>query len=153
MSLADFIAPQSSGLIDCIGLFAVTAGKEIEERARSFELKHDDYQSILIKAVGDRLAEAMAELTHKRVREWHGYGINENLTNEELIKEKYRGIRPAPGYPSCPDHKEKAKIWKLLDVGTRAGITLTETYAMSPASSVCGYYFHHPEARYFFVSS
>jgi 5-methyltetrahydrofolate--homocysteine methyltransferase len=153
LSLADFIAPQNSGFVDCIGLFAVTAGKEIEDRARSFELKHDDYQSILIKAVGDRLAEAMAELTHKRVREWHGYGINENLTNEELIKEKYRGIRPAPGYPSCPDHKEKAKIWKLLDVGTRAGITLTETYAMSPASSVCGYYFHHPEARYFFVSS
>jgi 5-methyltetrahydrofolate--homocysteine methyltransferase len=151
LCLADYVAPKASGQKDHFGLFAVTAGEQIEKLAAQFERGHDDYQSILIKAIGDRLAEANAEWTHKQVRNLFGFGLTENLSNEDLIKEKYRGIRPAPGYPACPVHSEKAKIWKLLDVERRAGIRLTENYAMTPGSSVSGYYFLHPQARYFHV--
>lgn len=151
LCLADFIAPAGSGVADHLGLFAVTAGAEVEAWAREFESAQDDYQAIMAKALGDRIAEALAEWTHKKVREIFGFGAAENLTTEDLIKEKYRGIRPAPGYPACPVHEEKAKIWRLLEVEKRAGIRLTENYAMTPASSVSGYYFTHPEARYFHV--
>jgi 5-methyltetrahydrofolate--homocysteine methyltransferase len=113
--------------------------------------QHDDYSAIMVKALGDRIAEALAEITHKKVREIFGYGLTENLSNEELIKEKYRGVRPAPGYPACPDHTEKQTIWDLLEAEKNTGITLTENFAMNPPSSVSGYYFNHPEARYFNV--
>lgn len=151
-SLADFIAPSSS-YNDYIGGFAVTAGHEVESYAKSFEDKLDDYSSIMVKAIGDRLAEALAELTHKKVREIFGYGLTENLSNEELIKEKYRGIRPAPGYPACPDHTEKKILWSMLKAEESTGISLTENFAMNPASSVSGFYFNHPKARYFNVGS
>lgn len=153
LSLADFIAPKDSGLIDYMGCFAVTSGQQVEELALSFEKKHDDYSAIIIKALGDRLAEACAEYVHKQVRAIWGFGNFENLSLEELIKEKYRSIRPAPGYPACPDHTEKLKIWRLLQVKEKIGITLTENFAMSPASSISGYYFCHPQARYFRVSA
>jgi 5-methyltetrahydrofolate--homocysteine methyltransferase len=151
LSLADFIAPQTSDRKDFLGFFAVTTGEAVDQIAKQYEKNLDDYNSILTKAIGDRLAEALAELTHKKVREIFGYGKTENLTNQDLIAEKYRGIRPAPGYPACPVHSEKAKIWKLLQVESRIGMRLTENFAMSPASSVSGYYFNHPQAKYFHV--
>ena len=147
--LADFIAPAGAQRQDHIGLFVTTAGEQIEIMAKEFEAQHDDYNSILVKAVGDRLAEALAEWTHKQVRSL--FGIRENLSNEDLIAEKYRGIRPAPGYPACPDHSEKKKIWKLLDAENKTGVRLTENFAMTPASSVSGYYFLHDGARYFAI--
>jgi len=150
--LADFIAPKESGVADYLGLFAVTAGIGIEARIAAFEAEHDDYNSILLKALADRLAEAFAERMHERVRkEFWGYASAENLSNEELIKEEYRGIRPAPGYPACPDHTEKGLLWELIDPASNAGMQLTESYAMLPTASVSGLYFSHPEARYFGV--
>ncbi len=149
--LSDFVAPKGSGREDYLGCFAVTAGREVEEFAETFRTKNDDYSSIIVKALGDRFAEALAEMVHKKARIIWGYGRDENLSHEELIKEKYRGIRPAPGYPSCPDHTEKTILWKLLDVETNTEISLTENFAMNPPSSVSGWYFAHPEAKYFHV--
>ena len=151
LALADFVAPKATGLPDHIGAFAVTAGIGLDAVCARFERDHDDYNSIMAKALADRLAEAFAEYLHKRVREEWGYGKNEHLTHEELIREKYRGIRPAPGYPACPDHTEKRLLFDLLHAEEHAGIHLTETYAMMPASSVSGWYFAHPDARYFGV--
>ncbi len=149
-SLADFLAPKSTGLADYMGAFAVTAGVGIEKWVKKFEADHDDYHAILLKALADRLAEAFAERLHERVRrEFWGYADNECLDNNALIAEKYQGIRPAPGYPACPDHTEKATLWKLLDVENNTGISLTESFAMYPAASVSGWYFAHPEAKYF----
>ena len=153
LSLADYIAPKESGWIDYIGAFAVTAGHGCQELAERFERDNDQYNAIMAKALADRLAEAFAEFLHKRAREDWGYGRAERLSPEDLIAEKYRGIRPAPGYPAQPDHTEKPLIFDLLDVGAATGITLTESFAMYPAASVCGVYFAHPEARYFAVSS
>lgn len=151
--LTDFILPESVGGTDYLGAFAVTAGIGLEERAKAFEAAHDDYRSILLKALADRLAEALAEWMHRevRVKLW-GYAPDEQLNNDALIKETYQGIRPAPGYPACPEHSEKSRLWELLNVEERIGIRLTENYAMYPASSVSGWYFSHPEARYFPVS-
>ena len=150
-ALADFIAPVDTGLRDYIGVFAVTAGLGAEGLCARFEADQDDYKSIMTKALADRLAEALAELLHKKAREDWGYGREERPGIEDLIREKYRGIRPAPGYPACPDHTEKETLFDLLGVEERIGIRLTETYAMLPASSVSGFYFAHPEARYFSV--
>jgi 5-methyltetrahydrofolate--homocysteine methyltransferase len=151
-ALADFIAPKSAGVADWIGAFAVTAGLGLDERVREFEARHDDYGAIMLKALADRLAEALAERMHERVRrEFWGYAPEERFTNDQLIREDYRGIRPAPGYPSCPDHTEKGTLWRMLDVESRAGTRLTETYAMHPTAAVSGWYFAHPEARYFQV--
>ena len=150
-SLADFIAPRDSGRIDYIGGFAVTAGPEVGTYAESFEKNHDDYTSLLVKALGDRFAEAAAEWLHKQVRDLWGFGKTENLTKEEFIREKYRGIRPAAGYPAGPDHTEKWELFRLLDATKHTGITLTESLAMNPASSVSGLYFAAPESRYFAV--
>ena len=150
-SLADYVAPIESGREDHIGAFAVTAGVGCDELAAKYDADHDDYNSILIKAVADRLAEAFAECLHARVRREWGYGAKEDLSNEELIAEKYRGIRPAPGYPAQPDHTEKRTLFDLLGAEEKTGITLTESYAMHPAASVSGLYFAHPEARYFAV--
>ncbi|MDX1427582.1 MAG: vitamin B12 dependent-methionine synthase activation domain-containing protein, partial [Salegentibacter mishustinae] len=149
-ALSDFIAPKESGIQDYIGCFCVTTGFGTAELAKKFEEDHDDYNSIMIKALADRLAEAFAEYLHKKIRreDW-GYAPEENLSNEELIKETYKGIRPAPGYPACPDHLEKLSIWELLKVKERIGVELTESLAMWPAASVSGYYFGNPEARYF----
>ncbi len=152
-ALADFIAPVESGIVDYIGAFAVTAGHGTEELARRFESEHDPYNSIMAKALADRLAEAFAECLHKQVRAEWGYGKEENLSREELIAEAYRGIRPAPGYPACPDHTEKRILFDLLEVEKTAGITLTESFAMLPAASVSGLYFAHKESRYFAVSA
>lgn len=150
LALADFIAPRGSGAEDYIGAFAVTAGLGIEKILRRFSMEHDDYHRILTQALADRLAEAFAEMLHEKVRrELWGYAPEELLGNEELLREKYRGIRPAPGYPACPDHTEKAELFTLLNAEAATGITLTETYAMNPAASVSGFYFAHPEARYF----
>jgi len=151
LALADFVAPARSGRRDHVGAFAVTAGEGLDELCAGFEAVHDDYGSIMAKALADRLAEAFAEMLHERVRREWGYGRDERLTKGELIKERYRGIRPAPGYPAQPDHSEKRLIWQLLDAERRTGIALTETFAMQPASSVCGLYFAHPESRYFAV--
>ncbi len=149
IALADYVAPRETGLEDYVGAFAVTAGVGIEKWIKKFEEDHDDYNSILLKALADRLAEAFAERMHERVRkEFWGYEPNEDLSNDELIKEKYRGIRPAPGYPACPDHTEKPTIFKLLNAD-KASITLTESLAMMPAASVSGLYFAHPESKYF----
>jgi len=150
IALADFIAPKTSGIQDFMGCFCVTAGFGTEELAKSFESAHDDYSSIMVKALADRLAEAYAEYLHEKVRkeDW-GYAKDEVLSNEELIGEKYKGIRPAPGYPACPDHLEKRTIWQILNVEEKIGVQLTESLAMWPAASVSGYYFGHPEARYF----
>lgn len=149
-ALADFIAPKDSGVQDYIGAFAVTAGIGIDEHVERFEADHDDYHSIMIKALADRLAEALAERMHERVRkEFWGYKKDEQLGNEDLIDEKYQGIRPAPGYPACPDHTEKGLLWDLLDVEKRIGMTLTESFAMLPTAAVSGFYFAHPESRYF----
>jgi len=147
--LADFLAPKSGGKTDWIGAFAVTAGIGVKQLVKKYEQQNDDYSAIMLKAIADRLAEAFAERLHQRVRkEFWGYAADENLSNDELIKEKYIGIRPAPGYPACPDHSEKQKIWKLLEVEKHTEITLTENFAMDPAASVCGWYFSHPEACY-----
>ena len=151
-SLADYVAPKSSGVRDYLGAFAVTAGLGIEPHIERFERAHDDYSAIILKALADRLAEAAAEHFHERVRrELWGYTGVEELTNEQLIGEEYRGIRPAPGYPACPDHTEKAKLWQLLDVERSAGIRLTDSYAMYPTAAVSGWYFAHPESHYFAV--
>ncbi len=150
--LADFVAPADSGLADYIGAFAVTAGIGIDEHVERFEKAHDDYSAIMLKALADRLAEALAEYLHERTRrEFWGYAADEKLSNRELINEDYRGIRPAPGYPACPDHTEKAKLWELLDVEASIGLRLTDSFAMYPTAAVSGFYFAHPEARYFAV--
>ncbi len=150
-SLADFVAPLGSGRADYLGAFAVTAGNEVEEYAKTFRDKHDDYTAILIQALADRFAEGLAELFHRNVRRFMGFGIGENLSVEDLIRERYRGIRPAAGYPACPDHTEKATLWDLLDVEARVGMELTSSYAMFPPSSVSGLYFFNEAARYFNV--
>jgi 5-methyltetrahydrofolate--homocysteine methyltransferase len=148
--LADYVAPAASGVRDYFGAFAVTAGAGIEEHIARFERGHDDYSAIMLKALADRLAEAAAEHFHERVRrELWGYAAAEALTNEQLLREEYRGIRPAPGYPACPDHTEKAKLWRLLDVERNAGIRLTDSYAMYPTAAVSGWYIAHPQAHYF----
>ena len=149
--LADYIAPQEIDRKDYLGLFAVTAGSQIGHMASQYEKENDDYNAILVKALGDRFAEALAELTHKKVREIFGFGKTEDLSIEDIVDEQYRGIRPAPGYPACPVHSEKSKIWKVLGVEKRIGIQLTENFAMNPPSSVSGYYFNHPQAKYFTV--
>jgi len=148
--LSDFVAPKDSGKPDYMGGFAVTTGHKVEQKVEEFEKEHDDYQSIMLKVLADRLAEAFAEHMHERVRkEFWGYEPEEALDNEDLIKEKYRGIRPAPGYPACPDHTEKATLWKMLQPAENAGMTITESFAMLPTAAVSGWYFAHPEARYF----
>jgi 5-methyltetrahydrofolate--homocysteine methyltransferase len=151
LALADFVAPVDSGRNDHIGVFAVTAGIGLDELCRQYDRDHDDYNSIMAKALADRLAEAFAEWLHKRVRAEWGYGTSERLTNADLIRERYRGIRPAPGYPACPDHTEKRLLFDLLQVERHTGITLTESFAMLPAASVSGFYFAHPAAKYFAV--
>ena len=148
-SLGDFIAPKETGLPDHIGAFAVTSGIGLKELCDRFRAQNDDYNAIMAEAVADRLAEAFAECLHKRVRDEWGYGCAENLSPAELIQEKYRGIRPAAGYPACPDHTEKGALWNLLDVQTNTGMLITESFAMWPGSSVSGLYFAHPESRYF----
>jgi 5-methyltetrahydrofolate--homocysteine methyltransferase len=148
-SLSDFVAPRESRLCDHVGAFAVTSGVGLKQLADDFRSQHDDYNAIMAEALADRLAEAFAEYLHKRVRDEWGYGKTERFAPQELIQEKYRGIRPAPGYPACPDHTEKGTIWNLLDVEASTGIKLTESYAMWPGSSVSGLYFAHPESRYF----
>ena len=148
-SLADFIAPKGTGLPDHIGAFAVTSGICLKELCDGFRAKHDDYNAIMAEAIADRLAEAFAECLHKRVRDEWGYGREEGLSNEDLIEEKYRGIRPAAGYPAYPDHTEKGTLWRLLDVQANTGMLITESFAMWPGSSVSGLYFAHPESRYF----
>ena len=150
-SLADYVAPRGSGLADYVGAFAVSAGDGAEALVRAYKAEHDDYSAILSEALADRLAEAFAEMLHARARAEWGYGVGESLSNEQLISEAYRGIRPAPGYPACPDHTEKRVLWGLLDAETEAGIQLTESCAMFPAASVAGWYFSHPNARYFAV--
>ncbi len=150
--LADYVAPKDSGLADYVGGFAVTAGMGSKEKVEEFKADHDDYHAILLEAVADRLAEAFAELMHAKVRrEYWGYAADEQLDNEALIKETYKGIRPAPGYPACPEHTEKGTLWSLLDVEKNTGITLTESYAMWPGASVSGWYFSHPQSQYFVV--
>ena len=150
-SLADYVAPADSGKRDYVGAFAVTAGHGADEHAQSLERGGDDYRGIMVKALADRCAEAFAERVHQMARREWGFGTSENLTNDDLIAEKYRGIRPAFGYPSCPDHTLKRELWELLDAEENCGMTLTESYAMWPASSVSGLYFSHPDARYFSV--
>jgi 5-methyltetrahydrofolate--homocysteine methyltransferase len=148
-SLADFIAPKETGLSDHVGAFAVTSGIGLKELCDKFRADNDDYNAIMAEAVADRLAEAFAECLHKRVRDEWGYGCDEGLSNEDLIQEKYRGIRPAAGYPACPDHTEKGTLWRLLEVQANTGMLITESFAMWPGSSVSGLYFAHPESRYF----
>jgi 5-methyltetrahydrofolate--homocysteine methyltransferase len=148
-SLADFIAPNETGLTDHIGAFAVTSGIGLKDVCDRFRAENDDYNAIMAEALADRLAEAFAECLHKRVRDEWGYGRDEGLSPADLIQEKYRGIRPAPGYPACPDHTEKGTLWRLLDVETNTGMQITESFAMWPGSSVSGIYFAHPESRYF----
>jgi 5-methyltetrahydrofolate--homocysteine methyltransferase len=150
-SLADYIAPVASGRADYLGAFAVSAGVGLETLVAEFAKDHDDYSKITAEALADRLAEAFAEFLHERARRDWGYGRTEQLSKDDLIDEKYRGIRPAAGYPSCPDHTEKKSLWDLLGVEAATGIRLTESYAMYPAASVSGLYFAHPEARYFAV--
>jgi 5-methyltetrahydrofolate--homocysteine methyltransferase len=147
--LGDFIAPKSTGLADHVGAFAVSTGFGLKELCDAFRAKHDDYNAIMAEAIADRLAEAFAEYLHARVRKEWGYGKSEALSPAELIAEKYRGIRPAAGYPACPDHTEKGVLWDLLDVEKNTGMRITESFAMWPGSSVSGLYFAHPEARYF----
>ena len=151
LCLADFVAPENSGRQDYLGGFVVTTGDQVEKIALEYEQKHDDYKGILVKALGDRFAEALAEWTHHQVRQIFEFGKKENLSQQEILQEKYRGIRPAPGYPACPEHSEKATLWKLLDAENRLGVKLTENFAMTPASSVSGFYFQHPESKYFHV--
>jgi 5-methyltetrahydrofolate--homocysteine methyltransferase len=148
--LSDFLAPAETEIRDYIGAFAVTTGIGIEEQLRRFDIEHDDYSSIMLKALADRLAEAFAERMHERVRsEFWAYAPDEALTNEQLVAEEYQGIRPAPGYPACPDHTEKQTLWELIQPERNAGIEITESYAMYPASSVSGWYFSHPKSQYF----
>ena len=149
--LADYIAPRASGRIDYLGGFAVTAGPGVEAFAGEFRAATDDYSAIMVQALGDRIAEAMAEYFHKQARDFCGFGRRENLTMAEMIREKYRGVRPAPGYPACPDHTQKPQLWRLMEVEAATGIALTESCAMHPGSSVSGFYFNHPEAKYFAV--
>ena len=149
-SLADFVAPRGSGIADYIGAFAVTTGLGADELVKRYERQHDDYRAIMVKALADRLAEAFTEYLHARVRREWGYGVSEALTNDDLIGERYRGIRPAFGYPSCPDHTEKIKLFDLLGA-ERVGLKLTESCAMLPASSVSGIYLSHHDARYFML--
>ncbi len=149
--LADYIAPKASGRIDYLGGFAVTSGHGVEPFAKHFEAQNDDYSAIMAKALGDRLAEALAELLHKKARDASGYGKTENLSMQDIIREKYRGVRPAPGYPACPDHTEKRTLFDLLDAEKATGITLTESFAMNPPSAVSGLYLNHPESKYFAV--
>jgi 5-methyltetrahydrofolate--homocysteine methyltransferase len=152
LALADYVAPRSSGVKDYIGAFAVTAGIGIEQPLERFAQAHDDYSGIMLKALADRLAEALAERMHERVRrEFWGYAPDERFANDQLVREEYRGIRPAPGYPACPDHTEKATLWQLLDPERSAGIRLTESFAMYPTAAVSGWYFSHPESHYFAV--
>jgi 5-methyltetrahydrofolate--homocysteine methyltransferase len=152
LCLADFLAPRTSGRIDYLGVFAVTAGLGIEEQLKRFEKDHDDYSSIMLKALADRLAEAFTELLHKNVRkEFWGYAAEEEMGLEDLILEKYQGIRPAHGYPACPDHSEKETIFRLLGIEEKTGIRLTGSHAMVPAASVSGLMFAHPQSRYFYV--
>ena len=148
-SLADFIAPKETGLDGYDGRVRGDKRDGAEGVVRGFRAAHDDYNAIMAEAIADRLAEAFAECLHKRVRDEWGYGCAENLSSEDLVPEKYRGIRPAPGYPACPDHTEKGTIWRLLDVKEKAGIELTESFAMWPGSSVSGFYFAHPEIAVF----
>jgi 5-methyltetrahydrofolate--homocysteine methyltransferase len=150
-SLADFVAPKNSGRQDYIGAFAVTAGLGADELSGQYLRDHDDYNSIMTKALADRLAEAFAEYLHAQVRREWSYGKNEQLSRDDLIEEQYRGIRPAPGYPAQPDHTEKQTLFQLLDAEKATGIRLTESFAMHPAASVSGLYFAHPQARYFAV--
>ena len=149
--LADFVAPKETGLRDHVGGFAVTTGIGLKELCDRFRAEHDDYNAIMAEALADRLAEAFAEYLHKRARDEWGYGRAEDLTKEQYIREEYRGIRPAAGYPACPDHTEKGTLWQLLDVERATGIRLTESFAMWPGSSVSGLYFAHPDSRYFAV--
>jgi len=150
LSLSGFVAPKSAEVTDYIGAFAVTAGHGIDTYVKAFEDAHDDYSAIMLKALADRLAESFAEHLHRRVRtEFWGYASDESLSNDELIREHYRGIRPAPGYPACPDHREKETLFRLLDVENKIGVSLTESMAMTPTASVSGFYFGHPDARYF----
>ncbi|HTW36806.1 MAG TPA: vitamin B12 dependent-methionine synthase activation domain-containing protein, partial [Rhizomicrobium sp.] len=152
LALADFVAPLESGLADYLGGFVVTSGHGEEGHIKRFEADKDDYNAILLRALADRLAEAFAERLHARVRrEFWGYAPDESLSNEQLVAEAYRGIRPAPGYPAQPDHTEKGTLFRILEVEGRAGIQLTESFAMWPGSSVSGLYFSHPESRYFGV--
>jgi 5-methyltetrahydrofolate--homocysteine methyltransferase len=152
LCLADFIAPKETGVSDWIGGFAVTAGLDIEEHLERFHKDNDDYSAIILKALADRMAEALAEYMHREVRtKYWGYASDESLDNEALIAEKYRGIRPAPGYPACPDHTEKATLFKLLDATNNANIELTEGFSMYPAAAVSGWYFSHPDSQYFVV--
>ena len=151
--MSDFVAPRASGKQDYVGAFVVTAGAEDDAIAKKFERANDDYSAILVKALADRLAEALAEMIHARVRrDYWGYAAEEALTPEELQSETYRGIRPAPGYPAQPDHTEKRTLFRLLDAENNAGVRLTESFAMWPGSSVSGFYFAHPEAHYFGVA-
>jgi len=151
-SLADYVAPHDSGVADWLGAFAITAGIGLDALVAEFEAAHDDYGSIMAKALADRLAEAGAEWLHEQVRRTHwGYAPHEALSNAELIREQYQGIRPAPGYPACPDHTEKGTLFSLLGVTERIGVSLTESYAMLPTAAVCGWYFWHPDAQYFGV--
>ena len=150
--LSDYIAPKDSGRNDYIGAFAVTTGIGIDEHVARFEQQHDDYNSILLKALADRLAEAFAERMHERVRkEFWAYASDESLNYNDLIAENYQGIRPAPGYPACPDHTEKQTLWSLIQPDVNAGISITESFAMMPTAAVSGWYFSHPDARYFGV--
>ena len=151
-SLADFVAPKASGLHDYLGGFAVTSGIGCEERAKAYEAQHDDYNAIMIKALADRFAEAFAECLHAKTRhEFWGYATNEKLSVDEMVAEKYQGIRPAPGYPACPEHSEKAPLFELLNAPHETGITLTESFAMMPTAAVSGFYFSHPQSQYFAV--
>jgi 5-methyltetrahydrofolate--homocysteine methyltransferase len=151
--LADFVAPKDSGVQDYVGAFAVNTGDGVDERAAAFEAAHDDYSAIMLKALADRLAEGFAEHLHGRIRrEFWGYAPNEHWSVEDLIAERYQGIRPAPGYPACPDHSSKRALFELLQAEQNAGLTLTSSLAMWPSAAVCGFYIAHPEARYFAVN-
>jgi 5-methyltetrahydrofolate--homocysteine methyltransferase len=150
LALADFVAPHEAAVVDYVGAFAVTPGHGHEALVADAKSRHDDYRAIMLAALADRLAEAFAERMHEQVRrEFWGYAPHESLANDDLIRERYQGIRPAPGYPACPDHTEKETLMQLLDAERRAGIVLTESCAMLPGSSVSGWYFWRPEARYF----
>ena len=152
LALSDYIAPESSGIQDYIGGFVCTAGLGIEKQLLIFEKEYDDYSIILLKAIADRLAEALTEYMHEKIRKYiWGYSSNESFSNDDLIKERYKGIRPAPGYTACPDHTEKLKIFRLLNAEENIGVSLTESMAMMPTSSVSGYYFAHPSSKYFTV--
>ncbi len=152
LCLADFIMPEARGKTDYIGAFVATAGIGIEQYLEKFERENDDYRAIMLKILADRLAEAFTELLHRKIRtEFWGYAAKENLELNDMLREKYQGIRPAPGYPACPDHTEKGTLWELLDVEASIGLQLTESYAMYPTAAVSGFYFSHPDARYFSV--